>query len=458
MRYIFLLFIIVVLLSMCMYPTTGSAADMDLRASIAELRAEIADLEAKLTKQKVQRKVQRTRVEEAVPQRQIFERHVDPHVLHRREGYQITDGLRIGAGATFILQSAIDANNVDTFAGSSDSQSATDASYSVDVEIEKEFDDYGLAFIHLETGDGAGVEGELEVFSNVNRDADDSDNTVDVTEVWYEHRLYDDQFTLRAGKVDPTIQVDQNEIAHDETTQFLGRVFRNSPTIDFPDNSVGVYGRFSFREKPWIEADFQIVDGDNDWEDITNDLFSSWQVNFKPGWRGRDGNCRIYAWFKNTEYTKWKDTSSTKRKKWGFGTSIDQRISDTCIVFGRYGWTDPDVYDPNITSSSSAVYSLQHAVSIGCQFDGQIWGRRQDKACAAFAMVVPSDEFKDSSDVRDDSENHIELYYSWVVNDHVVISPDLQIIWNPFGSGYIVSNVRRDDVITVFGCRAQVDL
>ena len=93
------------------------------------------------------------------------------------------DGLTIGAGATFVMQGTNNANG-DNIA--KNEENATDASYSIDLEFEKEFDDYGKAFIHLEAGGGLGVEDELKVFSNVNRDADNDEN-VRLTEVWYEH-------------------------------------------------------------------------------------------------------------------------------------------------------------------------------------------------------------------------------------------------------------------------------
>ena len=103
------------------------------------------------------------------------------------------------------------------------------------MEFEKEFANYGKAFVHLETGDGAGIEDELKVFSNVNRDADDSDNSVSVTEVWYEHYPENMPLTITAGKIDATGFIDTNEYANDECGQFLGRIFRNSPTIEFAD-------------------------------------------------------------------------------------------------------------------------------------------------------------------------------------------------------------------------------
>jgi len=416
-----------------------SADEKAVRDEIAALKTRITALETKLHKKKP-------------------EMHTDSHLLHRKEGYQLVGGLQVGAGATFIIQGAVDTNNADILIGSDTAKSITDASYSIDLEIEKGFGDYGLGFVHLETGDGAGVEDELEVFSNVNRDTDDSDNNIALTEAWYEHYLFDNQLSLRAGKVDATVQVDQSEIAHCECTQFLGRIFRNAPTIDFPDNTAGIRGLFAPAQASWVEFEAQILDGDNDWEDIGDHIFTTYQTNIKPGFFNRDGNYRIYGWYKDTKYTDWTDTSKTNEDRYGFGLSIDQQLTDIFTVFGRYGWADPDVYDPDATSSSGANYSLEQTWSIGGQLDGESWGREDDHLGVAIGMVVPSDEYKKAgSNLTADDEGHFELYYLWQVNKHLALSPDLQIIWNPFGSDYVVNNARRNDTITVIGCRGQVD-
>ncbi|MCK5492526.1 MAG: carbohydrate porin, partial [Candidatus Omnitrophica bacterium] len=52
-----------------------------------------------------------------------------------------------------------------------------------------------------------------------------------------------------------------------------------------------------------------------------------------------------------------------------------------------------------------------------------------------------------------DPEGHIELYYSYKVNDHLTISPDMQIIMNPYGGD--ASN--GDGTIVIGGLRGQVD-
>jgi len=441
MKYLKGITIILLLLAVTGSVKLCSADDSTIKAEITELKTRIATLEKRLTEQQKTTTTQKKEIEKikcgAIPP---------------------AEGLDIGVGATFVVQGAIDSNNADTLSGSGTSKDVTDAGYSIDMEISKEFGDYGIAFVHLETGDGTGVEDELEVFSNVNRDADDSDNAVSLSELWYEGYLFDKQLTLTAGKIEPPCYVDQNEIAHDEHTQFLGRIFRNAPTIDFPDNTAGVRALFTPAQTSCLELEAQVVDGDGDWEDIGDHIFTTYQASIKPQLFNRDGNYRIYGWYNDTKYTDWADSSKTNEDKYGFGLSIDQQLTDVFIAFGRYGWADPDVYDPDITSSSGANYSLEHTWSIGGQLNGEFWGRDEDHIGAAIGMAIPSDEYKNAgSNLNADDEGHFELYYLWQVNEHLALSPDLQVIWDSFGSDYTINNTRRDNTITVIGCRGQVD-
>ena len=91
---------------------------------VKELKARIAELERRLDGQQETVTVQRKEIDE------IKEAGVLPQL----------EGIKIEAGATFVIQGTDDAN------GSSLSQKgedATDASYSIGLGIEKEFEDYG---------------------------------------------------------------------------------------------------------------------------------------------------------------------------------------------------------------------------------------------------------------------------------------------------------------------------
>ena len=353
----------------------------------------------------------------------------------------IAEGVDIAAGATMVYQFTNNANGDNLSANSED---AGDASYSVDVELSKEFDDYGKAFLLFEAGQGAGVEDELKVYSNVNFDATGGDSNLGIVEGWYEH--YIGTTALRFGKLDPTYLIDNNEYANDECTQFLGRIFRNNPVTAFADNGAGL--RLAVFPNDTVDIESIVMDGDGDWEDIFEDVFYAGQVNVKPGFFGRPGNYRFYGWASEGDHTQWNDSTKTKEDNYGFGVSFDQELSDDLGVFARYGWQNPDVY------VNGADESLEQSYSVGIQLAGSAWNRQEDITGLAFGAVIPSDNYKNSnSALKADTESHVEAYYSYKVNDHLTVTPDIQIIWNPYGGDALNGG----KTVFIGGIRSQID-
>ncbi|MCM8765839.1 MAG: carbohydrate porin [Candidatus Omnitrophica bacterium] len=387
-----------------------------IRKEIQELKKRIAELEEKLAQQD-----EKTKAVEEI--KEVFE------------------GFSIGGGATFVLQGTHNANNT-----SAKNEDVTDASYSIDLEIEKEFKEIdGKAFMHLETGQGSGVEDELTLFSNVNYDAN-TDESLRISEVYYEQNLFDKRMVLTFGKLDPTVYLDTNSCANDETSQFLGRIFRNSPTIEFPDNSFGF--RLNIAPVEFFDIEFEVLDADADFEDAFDFLFLGTQLKFKPKLFGKEGNYRILGWLNDQNHTKWEDYSKDKEENYGFGISFDQELTDNLACFLRYGWQNPEVY---LTDSS---FSLEQAWSIGLQIKGSLWRRENDILGLAIGQAIPSKDYKKADPTREaEKESHFEAYYNIQINEHLHISPDIQVIWNPYGDD--VSE--RKDTITVFGSRIQVD-
>ncbi|MGE4357577.1 MAG: carbohydrate porin [Candidatus Omnitrophota bacterium] len=393
-----------------------SADEEEIRKEIQELKKRIVELEAKLAQQE-----EKTKGVEEI--KEIF------------------SGLSIGGGATIVLQGTHNANNT-----SGKKEDVTDASYSMDLEIEKIFEEAGgRAFLHLESGQGTGVEDELTLFSNVNYDAN-SDESLKVSELYYEQNLFDKKIIFTFGKLDPTAYLDTNAYANDETTQFLGRMFGNSPTIEFPDNTFGLH--LGMRPEGFFEFDLVLFDGDSDYEDVFDKIFLGTQVNFKPEILGREGNYRLIGWLSNRNHIKWLESDKDKERNYGFGISFDQEFTDYWGAFFRFGWQNPEVYLPD------ADFSLERTWSAGLEIKGDSWKREGDCLGLALGQVIPSDDYKGANSERNaKKETHFEAYYRLRINDHLHISPDIQVIWNPYGDD--IEN--RKDTITVFGLRTQID-
>lgn len=417
---------IVFLLGMVFGMIKISYADDTLKQEIEELKARIEQLEARMLKQD-------KKVEE--------NKEINESLAKIKEAFE---GLTIQAGATFMVSGTHNAN-ADSL--SHPEEDVSDGSYSVDLALEKSFQDTGKAFLHLEAGKGAGVEDELKVFSNVNRDASNSENRLELTEAYYEHYLKLIPLTLTFGKLDPTGYIDDNTYANDETTQFLGRVFRNSPVIEFPDNSGGI--RLGYAPFDLVDFNFLALDGNADWEDIFDGMFYAGQLNFKPKLLGRDGNYRLLGWFNDQNHTKWLDTTKDKEKGYGFGMCFDQELTKELGIFLRYGWQNPKVY-----LNTASAFSLEQSYSLGGQLKGNLWGRNDDVVALAFGQIFPSDDYKKAdASRRAKLENRLECYYNYRVNEHLSLSPDLQVIWNPYGK----DATNGDSTIVVGGLRGQVD-
>ncbi len=376
--------------------------------------------------------------------------------LHRQTGapISIAEGLEIGAGGTIIVQGTSNTNNASPEA--SKKASRADASYSADIALGKEFKEIGgKVFLHLEAGQGAGLEDDLTLYSNVNRDAD-NDNNARLTELWYEQALCQDKVALTLGKLDPTAYFDNNEVANDETSQFLSRIFRNSPAVEFPDNTAGM--RLAYIPLAWFELGYGVFDGNSDWEKVGDNLFNIVQAAFKTNVLNLAGTYRFFGWRNNSYHTKWSDAAKTKEVNCGFGLSFDQKVTDIVNLFARYAWQDPKVYNPDFMATGDLNYSLAHSWSAGLQVEGKPWGRQKDVLAFAAGQAIPSGDYKKYGSPQIASpeakpEGHLEAYYKIFVNDHLSISPDFQYVWNPFGK-----DVADDqNGIFVAGMRTQMD-
>ncbi|MFA5255625.1 MAG: carbohydrate porin [Candidatus Omnitrophota bacterium] len=441
-------------------PGIAMAGEMEMMAEIQALKARVAELEhinMRVTEIEKQLKAQSCSLFE---QNQTVEQVRNQLIQYRPgEGVAIPPcGLEISADATLVIQGSPNANN----AGEKHDKSI-DAAWSSDIFIQRAFDDWGKALIHLEPGQGQGAEDQLLVFSNVNRDQNDTDSNVPVTELWYEHYLFNKQVVLTAGKLDPANYLDQNEYAHDECTQFLGRMFKQNPAIEWPnDNTLG--GRLTLAPDfaKYLSIETTYFDADNNWENVFARPFVSVQLNLKPsmifGWDPEqwDGNYRFYTWFNDMPHRKLVMAGDAGGDDWGrfntgVGFSIDQMVTDVFGVFGRFGWQRPDLVQASTNPSAAPV---EGSWSGGIQMTGKHWNRNDDILAFGVGQLFPSAYYKDAFNAAA-PEGHFEAYYKIRLFKWLAITPDIQIIWNPHGVNH--SYLGEDKTIFVYGIRSQLD-
>jgi carbohydrate-selective porin OprB len=337
-------------------------------------------------------------------------------------------GIDVQASATLILQ-GVDKNNDGSGKG------INDGSYSLNVGIGKEFSNGAIAFINLETGAGAGLNGSgLMTYGGVNQDAINGNSVIEAAQFWYQQPLFDNKFTVTFGKIDPSAYFDQNKYANNETTQFVNRSFKNNAVISFPGNRLGF--RMTYSPVEMIDITYGYAASDNGWENIDAYGFNALQVNFKPF---KDGNYRLIYWASNIPMQKFKDGKETGG--YGFAASIDQKLSKIIGVFARFGWRDASVYPTSMSWSA------------GAHLNGSLWTRKHDAAGLAVGQIMQSSDFTDSAvpALKNDAETQSELYYNFTINKHLAISPAVQYILKPAGG-----NAPDDNDVFVYGIRTQI--
>lgn len=376
------------------------------------------------------------------------------------EGMEIAPcGFKIQADATFILQGTPNANN----AADGTHKGRCDAAWSSDIYISKAFDDWGLALLHMEPGQGVGAEDQLSLYSNVNRDSNDTNANVPITELWYEHYLFNKQLTVTAGKMDPANYLDQNEYAFNECTQFIARIFRNSPAIEWPDdNTLGGQVIIAPDIIPYLALNATYFNANNSYEDVFSKPFISTELTIKPakafGWNEEqwDGNYRFYFWYNGLDHTKLVGQGEPapdypKEQNVGYGLSFDQMITDVFGVFARAGWQRQDI---TFVSNNPNTGPVEGQWSCGCQICGKLWRRECDTLGIAIGQAIPGKAYKDAGN-GGAPEGHFETYYKMKVTPNLYLSPDLQYIWNPRGISEDYQG--HDGTIFVYGVRGQLD-
>lgn len=335
-------------------------------------------------------------------------------------------GLAIGVGGTFILQGTDKSND-----GSD--KGRHDSSYSIDIGIGKEFSNGGAVFALIETGAGLALDSSAETLSGLNGDADNNGSAISLTEFWYQHSLFNDKFTVTFGKIDGSGYLDENEIANDETAQFLNPAFINNPVIEFPDNNLGI--RMTYAPLDIIDITYVYEAANDSWESFDTGAFNAVQVNIKPV---KGGNYRLMYWGNNS--VKEKFSNGDYAGGYGFSASIDQALSDIVSVFGRFGWQDPSVYE------------YEMAWSVGTQISGSLWKRENDKAGIAAGQIILSGDYTDALPALETgAELQGEVYYSFHITDNLALSPAIQYISNPMGG-----NAGDDNDLFIYGIRTQI--
>jgi len=374
--------------------------------------------------------------------------------------------INISADLTGIIQGTI--NNDDN---NTDEGESADGAFTFDLNLATDFGKYGNFYVHLEGGDGEGLNDDVPSFSVPNYDAyatKNHNNQTDLTisEAFYEIGLKDERFVFDIGKMDISVLFDENEAAGDETSQFLNNIFVKSMGLTIPEPDNFYCPAFMLKIAPVELVEFRLIgasvedyNGDN-WEDIFDHGFMACQINFRPEINGKKGNYRIYGWMDDRNHLKnrylgiansrstplYNDPLAHEEQK-GWGVSIDQEVSKGIRAFARYSQTNDDLSTWN--DNEWQAIPFDRLWTAGMELGGSPWKRPGDAIGMAYGRILLTDDFE-RADTDTDDEEYAELYYRYALYERLAISLDYQWIANAGGMSHA-------DDISILGMRTQFD-
>ncbi|NDY42460.1 hypothetical protein G3N55_06340 [Dissulfurirhabdus thermomarina] len=377
-----------------------------------------------------------------------------------------TDRIRLSGGVTTVVQAT--AGNADN---NPDGGNHADGTYTLDLGLEADLDGLGTVVVHLEGGDGEGVNDNVPSFSVPNYDAYatlNNANQADLTisEAYYEARLLGGRLTFDVGKMDVSTLFDQNAAAGDETTQFLSNIFVKSMglTVPEPDDFYAPAAMVALAPADFLEFRLIGASANNEhghlWEDIFSKGFVAAQAAVSAAPFGRKGTYRLYGWWDERRHVKNRllplvnaaPTRADQRADeplYGWGVSLDQELADGLVLFARYSRTLDDLAAWDADAAMWAPIPVEEVYSAGLSLSGTPWNRPGDALGVAWGQALLTRDFAQSTRNPAD-ERYVEAYYRYAWNAHLATTADLQWIENPGGS-FAADNV------WIFGLRGQVD-
>lgn len=291
------------------------------------------------------------------------------------------------------------------------------------------------AFVRYEVVEDRGISRQAGGLTGANDNAKGYEDKL--AEFWIEQSLFGESLVLTLGKLDPFASFDTNAAANDERGKFLSNQFVNSLTIDSPDYAYGA--RIGYQPLAWLVFNAGVFEDGHGYTNIAKDRLAIAEVGFMPQFFGLDGTYRSTIWHNSTDHEKLMNPARNSESGSGYGLNFDQYFSEGVCVFARWG------------VQSSGIYELRQAWSVGFSVAGRPWNRTSDTFAMAYGRGGLSDAYRDwqrGDGVSPADEGRMEAYYSFYINEHFAIGPDIQVVHNLTGAS-------KANTVTIFGLRLQ---
>ena len=248
-----------------------------------------------------------------------------------------------------------------------------------------------------------------------------------VLHLWLQQKLFEDQLTLRGGKMDVGDFMDVNRFGY---YNFVGYSFAHNASIPLPGNPLAAMFTFApkFANGAYFSgaigngAQSSFRPGFKELADGDTALFSLGELGFKTKFFGQDGVYRFEGWFDGRRLPGINGTDPGNGSRAGTALSFDQNITKTFGLFARWGYGDQDEFTP------------QQYWSAGFDWTGPIASRPKDDLAIGFVQNLFSHERAAVVPDATGSETYVEAYYNLYLYQWLQLQPMLQVVVSPGGT------------------------
>ena len=240
-----------------------------------------------------------------------------------------------------------------------------------------------------------------------------TNNALQIREAWLRTELGPNQlFAVTLGQIDLTNYFDRNAVANDETSQFISDALVNNPVLGLTNNGLGAV--LLIDPKSFFNFKLGVQESNPNATSLSQGLVSLAEGEYitVPFGLG-EGHYRLWGRLDNT----------SGENEFGWGVSIDQRITPTITLFGRYGhgFINPSV-------------GFEQFFSFGAGFQSPFSFNPLDRWGIGFAQT----------EVRHGAQEKLgELFYNLHLTEHLEISAMLQYaIEHGLDAKYLIPSTR----------------
>ena len=280
-----------------------------------------------------------------------------------------------------------------------------------------------------------------------------------LAQVWYQLKLpfnggdgkenARDHLYFTVGQIDPFVFFDQDTAADDESSNFLNNIFVHNPLLDsggdigadnngFMPGMVVNYANSHHKGGEWALSAGAFSAGRAHLGGANHASFLIAQAETRLRLNDLPGTWRAYLW----SNSRVENYDGQKRRNTGWGLSLDQKVTDSLMLFGRYG------------HHKAGKVRFDRAITLGGELLGTAWRRGDDALGLAFGNLRTSDTYRQEAPSlcgysAHRNEQQVELYFRYKLNSAIELTPSAQWLRNA-GGDHSASSTR------IIGMRAKI--